>query len=72
MNTTTAKSTALSIRFANPDTTPSRYSSGGWTRADVVMHDDYWTVRGPDWALRQIVDAALAANDLNDYRWVTR
>ena len=59
----------LRIRYANPDTTPSQYPSAGWVRSDVVTHDDYWTLRGPDWALRGHVEQALADNNLNDYGW---
>ena len=73
MNTTTiAKRTSLRIRYADPETTPSRYPSAGWTRTDLVMDDDYWTLHGPDWALRGHVEAVLADNNLNDYGWVTR
>jgi hypothetical protein len=63
--------TALHIRYANPDTTPSRYPSAGWLKADVVMTNDYWTLRGPEWALRSHVKSALNDNNLNDYHFVS-
>lgn len=59
----------LTIRYANPDTTPSRYPSAGWIKADTVMSGDYWTLRGPQDMLRAHVDRALRDNNLNDYAW---
>lgn len=58
----------LIIRYANRETTPSRYFLGGWTRTDPIITDDYWTIRGDEDALRRHVQAALADNNLNDYR----
>ncbi len=62
---------ALKIRYANPDSTPSKHGpNAGWIRPDVIITDDYWTIYGPIDALRRHAEVALKANDLNDCYWV--
>jgi hypothetical protein len=56
----------LHIRYANPDTTPSTYGTRN-CRSGVVTVNDYWTLRGEDYALRAHIERALQANNLNDY-----
>lgn len=58
----------LTIRYADPDTTPGRYPSAGWIKADTIMQGDYWTLRGQEYHLRRHLERALADNNLNDYR----
>lgn len=57
----------LKIRYANPDTTPSKYRQGGHTRTSIVTQDDYWEIHGEQWALEAHVQKALDDNNLNDY-----
>lgn len=61
----------LTIRYANPETTPARHGARGYgVNVPMVqphVNDGWWQLTGPREALAAHVAAAMAAQDVNDY-----
>lgn len=64
----------LYIRYASPASTPATHGARGYG-LDVpvvqphVNSSGHWIIAGPEAAVLRHVNAALHANDLNDYAW---